>query len=507
MKEKKNIDRLFQEKFKDFEVHPSDKVWENIVSAKAKKEDRKIIPIWWRLGGIAALLVLLVSIGLSLWNSTENTDTPQIVTSEKTTNENDQNSDIDTSLPSSSDTNEELVSNGNLDAVTENSSENTLPNTNVTNSLNNNSNSIVTRDNNPNSSTLNTVTAITNQNGTVIKNTNSPSDNTQSPSSNKLFTQDKKDENNAIAVVSDSQKRSDLIIDSNTPIPSEDTENPIVAVEEETTTSEEDLKKSLVEEAARIASANNEEEDLEKDAIIKRWDVGAIAAPVYSGDFGGSGIDPQFKDNSKSSDVNVSYGVQVSYAVNSKFKIRTGVSNVDLTYNTQDVSFSPDINPRSLEGLNPNENTRFLSITDRVTDRNNNAQELSDGAGAGSRSVSDGEIQQNVGYIEIPVEAVYVISDKRLGVEFIGGISTLLLNNNEVFLESEGLRTDLGSANSLNDVSFTTNIGLGLNYKMTEKLKLNMEPSLKYQLNAYDSSAGDFKPYFIGLYTGVTYRF
>ncbi len=501
MKEKKNIDRLFQEKFKDFEVHPSDKVWENIVSAKAKKEDRKIIPIWWRLGGIAALLVLLVSIGLSVWNSTENTTNPQIVTSEKTTNEDDQNNTIDPSLSSSSDINEDLVSSSNSDTVTESSSENTPSNRITTTSALNNNN-IVTNDNNPNSSTPNTTSVVTNQNGTVISSTNSPSENSQSPS-NKLFTEDKKEGDNAIAVVSESQKRSDLIIDSNTPIPGEDTENAIAIAQEENTTSE-DPKKSLVEEAARIASANEEKEDLEKDVVINRWDVGAVAAPVYSGDFGGSGIDPQFKDNAKSSDVNVSYGVQVSYAVNSKFKIRTGVSNVDLSYSTQDVSFSPDINPRSLEGLNPNQNTRFLSITDRVTDRNT-SQDLS--AQGGGTTVSDGEIQQNVGYIEIPVEAVYVLSDKRLGVEVIGGISTLLLNNNEVFLESEGLRTDLGSANSLNDVSFTTNIGLGLNYKMTEKLKINLEPSLKYQLNAYDNSVGDFKPYFIGLYTGVSYHF
>ncbi|MEL6989030.1 MAG: hypothetical protein AAGK97_14555, partial [Bacteroidota bacterium] len=84
----------------------------------------------------------------------------------------------------------------------------------------------------------------------------------------------------------------------------------------------------------------------------------------------------------------------------------------------------------------------------------------------------------------------------------------LLLNNNEVILNSEdGLQSNLGTANGLNNVSFTTNIGLGVNYKMTDKIKFNVEPSLKYQLNAFDESVGDFKPYFIGLYTGVSYRF
>ena len=40
MKENKNIERLFQEKFKDFEVSPPDFVWENI-QEKLHPEEKK----------------------------------------------------------------------------------------------------------------------------------------------------------------------------------------------------------------------------------------------------------------------------------------------------------------------------------------------------------------------------------------------------------------------------------------------------------------------------------
>ena len=41
MSEKKHIDRLFQEKFKYFEVSPEDKVWDNIeAKLKEKKKNR-----------------------------------------------------------------------------------------------------------------------------------------------------------------------------------------------------------------------------------------------------------------------------------------------------------------------------------------------------------------------------------------------------------------------------------------------------------------------------------
>ena len=42
--ERKNIDRLFQEKFKDFEVHPPEETW-NAIEAKLNKKEKKRILI------------------------------------------------------------------------------------------------------------------------------------------------------------------------------------------------------------------------------------------------------------------------------------------------------------------------------------------------------------------------------------------------------------------------------------------------------------------------------
>jgi len=61
MTDKKNIERLFQEKFKDFEVNPTPEAWENIVSKLEKKENKKrVFPFWFnaKAAGIAAALVL-----------------------------------------------------------------------------------------------------------------------------------------------------------------------------------------------------------------------------------------------------------------------------------------------------------------------------------------------------------------------------------------------------------------------------------------------------------------
>src|SRR6478672_7913701 len=68
MSDKNKIDRLFQEKFRDFEVTPDEKVWENIEAALNKKKKRRVIPLWWKLTGVAALLL----IGLLIFNRFSN---------------------------------------------------------------------------------------------------------------------------------------------------------------------------------------------------------------------------------------------------------------------------------------------------------------------------------------------------------------------------------------------------------------------------------------------------
>src|SRR5690606_33882424 len=57
MDERKNIERFFQEKFKNFEADPPEHIWGNIDKSLNKKGNkRKVIPLWWKIAGAAALL-------------------------------------------------------------------------------------------------------------------------------------------------------------------------------------------------------------------------------------------------------------------------------------------------------------------------------------------------------------------------------------------------------------------------------------------------------------------
>src|SRR3954468_9627869 len=82
MNEKHNLDRLFQEKFKDFEAAPPEFVWENIrEELQEKKIKSKVTPLWIKLSGVAALLLLGGLLATLFFNDAENpaTNAPAVV--------------------------------------------------------------------------------------------------------------------------------------------------------------------------------------------------------------------------------------------------------------------------------------------------------------------------------------------------------------------------------------------------------------------------------------------
>ena len=112
-----------------------------------------------------------------------------------------------------------------------------------------------------------------------------------------------------------------------------------------------------------------------------------------------------------------------------------------------------------------------------------------------------------MGFIEMPFELSYTLLNRKLGVEVLGGFSTLFLNKNEIFLRTDGLNTKIGTANNLNDIHFSTNLGIGIQYKLFKNFDARLEPTFKYQLNTFSNGSNEFRPYIFGVYSGVSYRF
>ncbi len=526
MKDKKNIDRLFQEKFKNFDVAPDALVWEKIKARQEKSRKRAVIlPIWYKIAGLAASIALLLGVGYISFDGYLTTPETIVVTPNETKNviKTTPETPFETTI-SSEETRmviEEGKSNNsrkekeksknqvhqsnNINPTT--AKETTVAGTWLKKRLTSNDNKGITRD----SHTSSQERIVENSKKDDLSNTTA---NPRDEHSVALIVS--KDKVSSVATQNDTSQpknqnsfitpeyqkdspNSDNIVESNTNKSStaKKEENKI---DEHIEVVDNDRKKSLFD-----VIEEKEETIAEETSSTKKWNVSPNVAPVYYNVIGdGSSIDSEFADNDKTGQVNLSYGVQVSYAINKRLSIRSGVSKVDLSYNTEDIGFTASSSGQNLTGIDYSPNAEALLVSDIENQNNFSTSDIN--RAPINQTQNEGLLNQRIGYIEVPMEMKYALVDKKLGVNMIGGISTLFLQDNEVSIEAGGFESAVGEANNLNEVSFSGNIGLGMDYKVSEQFQINLEPIFKYQFNALNTTES-FRPYYFGIYTGVSIKF
>jgi len=517
MSNKKHIDRVFQESFKDFEATPNDIVWENIeAQLNQKKKKNRIIPIWWRYAGVAALLLLSLTIGNSLFNTTTNSEKNKIVDTEdsspvKIKNDEHNSNEIENlknkntlPLPNNHNKTESVIVKNNKE---DNKIEKTLQNNNLNNKLSKTPSSITKTESLQNKSNLGT--SLASKNNSILE--------LETEEVNTIVSNQ---ENNGDV----NNKGKENIVDVNSKINTNNSKNSnvIANINKETgSLIDNDIEKTEL----TIEEAIDKNKDIIEEENLNRWSVTPNAAPVYFSSFNddGSSIDPQFNNNSKTGEINMSYGISTSYAVNKRLSIRSGVNKVNLGYNTNNVVIFQSVGLRSNNSnassvlQNVDVDTENTLVTESSTiDASSSSETLSiiSSENLGSEvspesfTTSNSSINQNLGYIEVPLEIEYSLLNKKISLNVIGGFSSLFLNDNKIFSETgTGERTFLGEANNINKLSYSANFGIGLNYKVFNKIDFNLEPMFKYQINTFNNTSGDFKPFFVGVYSGFAIKF
>lgn len=489
MSNKKNIDRLYQEKFKDFEASPHKRVWKNIEKELKKDKKRRVIPIfWYKTAGIAAAIALLIFLGDTLFEPEQ----VEIVNSSNPKEDALKNE----SVPSLKNA---VInrSQRNIDLLQEKDKlkiETKIVETSPSATQGKESNADFysqqesvkrskKRFNSYHSAHENTTQniALTNNASAEAKTKKNLLETTESFKGETDFNQEAN-------------------LKSNTNLAS-------TVNNKDSTLTKENLEKenALAQREKELKEENNDEKEDDKTESFARWNIRPNVSPVYYGNLSDSGspIDPQFSNNNASGEVSMAYGVNFAYAVSKKLKVRTGVSRVKLNYSTNDVAFTSSVEPVSLSGVNSNARTKNIQV---VSARSSGNQDQSI-EGRNINPYTFGDLKQQVGFIEVPLEVEYALLDKRFGIHLIGGASSLILNENEVAISSSEGVTNLGKANNLNSVSFSTNLGVGLGYEISEKLDFNLEPTFKYQLNTFSGNTNGFKPYYFGIYTGLNFKF
>ena len=597
MSERKNIERLFQEKFKDFEATPSSQIWENIAAELEKKENKKrVIPFWFNMkaAGIAAALVLgffTANNYTSLFTFDQSKiDSEIVVSTEKNQKESSKNKNetlqknqilntnnpiVESSKSKNSTTNEVLeksiILDKNNSIVSNSTNDNSLVNKNQTKTISNNNNQksgIISTQNNliisnknegdkfyvsksnknfdtQKSSNTDLASAEskkgnTNKSSYIVKsrkiNQKAKSnildntietkivDNTENKSSkkpvsnkNKAFIANRpsevlvqnKNNTNVNSSTNSDENTKEKITNANSVNPNYSIANTTIAntILPEGITKDSTIVAVVEENPLEKILKDKENKDKEEKKITEstqKWKVKPNVAPLFMSATQGSPIDNQFADNTKSYENTLSVGLGVDYAVSKKLSIRTGINKFDYSYNTNDIVYYADFASKNANSVS---NLKTINVASDAKNMIIEDKNISKSQEIAVQTKDDGLLNQKTGYIEVPVEVSYKLLDKKFGIQVITGFSSLFLNENEVSVISSGLTTVVGEANNLNKLHFSTNIGLGFKYSFWKSFEANFEPTFKYQLNTYNANSGGFKPYLIGLYSGISFKF
>ncbi len=499
--DKNHTDKRFRDKLGDYAREPDPHVWERIHTSLNARKRRRLIPVWWYLGGAAAVLLLSLFL-LNPFSETE-LETPAVSDTEAVS--------PDSSQDENGDTLREETTAPARDAVAETPAANTQDDDQGAENDQ--------REGAPGvqpASDTNAATAVAG---------NTPSDTRSQGDQEGRQTPDPGVNAVAVAETAEDAVEQKQGYREQDPLESDAVETAQPSVQDtEIVPSDTGIAVAEAQEAEEILQPDKSEsekisifdaiEEAEEEAVAEtgenRWAVGPSIAPVYFNSFGdGSPISPNFVANSKSGTMNLSYGLTVAYEVTKKLSVRSGIHKVDFGYNTNDVAFSPNFSavPASLiQTISYSENSKNVVVQSTADNRTPAVDPVSNEVAAPSLR-REGRMMQQFGYLEVPLEMQYNLVDRKLGLNVIGGVSSLFLVDNSISLDADGAVTEIGEATNMNDVSFSTNVGLGVYYKLNSALHVQVQPMFKYHMNTFSQTNGSFQPYSIGVYSGVQLRF
>ena len=256
--------------------------------------------------------------------------------------------------------------------------------------------------------------------------------------------------------------------------------------------------------------------------LKNRWSITAMASPTYFSSFT-SGGDAFAKQMTESEQPLVSYsgGLALSYKISKRFTIQSGLYYSSLGQKLDGII--------SYDGFQSYSNTKgshnFEVLTSAGTVYTSNPNVFLSSNGADSRILTaytnnvfdprkaslqqvNNSLDQSLSFLELPVILRYKLVDKTIGINLIGGLSYNLLVHNSVYTTLDGNKYPIGDTRGINPLTLSSSLGMGMEYNLSNKLSLNLEPTFRYYLNPFSVNTGSsIHPYSFGIFSGVSYKF
>ncbi|HNW56341.1 MAG TPA: outer membrane beta-barrel protein [Bacteroidales bacterium] len=252
------------------------------------------------------------------------------------------------------------------------------------------------------------------------------------------------------------------------------------------------------------------------------WSLMALASPTYASrmNYANDQLSKQLKESEKPV-ISYSGGVAFTYSLNKRLSIQSGLFYSSIGQEVDGISSFSGF--RRYDDSKGDCNFKVVTSSGIIYAKNSDVylsdnlseervltsynSKVFDPAKASLNYVNK-SIRQDFSYLEFPVTMRYKVVDRTIDLNLIGGVSYNFLVNNSAYTVDNGSKYYIGKTDGLNVMVVSSSLGMGVEYKFSEKIFINLEPTFRYYLNPFtDATSYKIHPYSIGIFSGVSYKF
>ncbi len=272
----------------------------------------------------------------------------------------------------------------------------------------------------------------------------------------------------------------------------------------------EEIKEKIVEEKSlELVIEENKKKKEEKIEVKKSAPIFAVSSFVSPSKMleSKSILSDQFNENNINNSVTMAYGAKVTVKVNDRLNVRSGISKIDMEQHTTNITAG--VPSSSIISLSAQ--TNYSNRANNIA-YNSNIRVFNQSDSHNQFTVFETEnstMEQKVQYIEVPLEIEYrLLNFNKFNLLATGGGSYYLLTKNTLSMSANNSKSTqkIGEATNLNNNSYSANAGLKLEYNLSPKTNINLEPNYRYMINPLDNVSSK-NPSLLGLNLGFSIKF
>ncbi|MCG6186053.1 outer membrane beta-barrel protein [Maribellus maritimus] len=299
---------------------------------------------------------------------------------------------------------------------------------------------------------------------------------------------------------------------------------------------EKSIPVNRISEADEVLIAENIRNLNESGGEESKWKLGLQVSPGYSSQ--NSNYSENYSNSmtysGQNGNANVTGGISVQMKAGKKWSVESGVyysqngqrSTNSEAFNSNSLMYAADYAP--LGGERKSYFNTAVNLSNGQIEMNSTAgtiqfssapagtevgseldgDEFSPSPASPNTLLTEGEFSQVFDFIEIPLYLRYSLVDAKFGVELLGGVNAGIIAGNKVYMENQYGNENIGKTKDISSVNISGTVGVGLNYALNKNISLAVEPRFNYYLNSINQNPDvSFRPYRIGVYTGLYYEF